>query len=787
MGYEDERRDADGQAEATEAARVTSDSRTAPGTPASAVIDAGPLQATQDSDADGAEGVLAVTESAATVRESVLKSGDTFIVNDALGDIHGRDDGFFVNDTRVVSRLMLTIAGRPLSLLSGGVNASNTVFTAHLTNRRLPSLGDQAPDQGVLHIARNRVLGDATLHESITITNYGTTTLELPLAMVFDSDFRDMFEVRGAERARRGRLLPARADGCVARLAYVGLDGVQRRVRFAFGPTPDMLRPGLASYRVTLAPRATKTLYFSVTVDECARSADEADASPLPDLEPDAPPACGRDAMRAAMLASYRLARRRVRSQATVRTANPLFNGWLARASADLSLLTTNLPTGPYPYAGIPWFSTPFGRDGIITALQTLWLQPELARGVLSFLASTQAREDSAFRDAEVGKIMHETRKGEMAATGEVPFRMYYGGVDSTPLFIVLAGAYFDRTGDRELIDTLWPALRRATQWIARACDRNRFGLLSYARGAASGLANQGWKDSGDSVFDAEGRFPDGPIALIEVQGYACVALETMARLAATRDAGAADGAEAAAFARDCAARAATLRERIETMFWMPEAGFYGIAVDGQGALCRVRASNAGHLLAFGLPDATRGAAVATVLTSPAFDSGWGIRTLAAGEPRFNPMSYHNGSVWPHDTALCARGLARYGDKRQAARLLGAMHEAAVGFEMRLPELFCGFARGRGQSPTAYPVACLPQAWASGAPFMLLEACLGIKLDGVAQRILIERPMLPPGIERLHIGGLQLGQATVSLTFRENDGRVLVSSEGDDVDVSVRL
>ena len=278
-----------------------------------------------------------------------------------------------------------------------------------------------------------------------------------------------------------------------------------------------------------------------------------------------------------------------------------------------------------------------------------------------------------------------------------------------------------------------------------------------------------GWKDSHDSVFHADGRFPGGPIALVEVQAYACAALDAMSMCSHRRG--------HAADATRYALRAKTLREQVDALFWMPDGNFYGIALDGHGDLCRVFASNAGHLLAFGLPDAERGAAVAGVLGSALFQTGWGIRTLAAGQPRFNPMAYHNGSVWPHDNALIARGLARYGDKTAAVNLLRALFEAAVSFEMRLPELFCGFPRRRGEPPTAYPVACLPQAWAAGAPFMMLQACLGVSIDASRHEVRVERPTLPEGVDWLRIDALRVGDETVSLTFRRVDGVVAAAEQ----------
>jgi glycogen debranching enzyme len=347
-------------------------------------------------------------------------------------------------------------------------------------------------------------------------------------------------------------------------------------------------------------------------------------------------------------------------------------------------------------------------------------------------------------------------RGGEMAALREVPFGLYYGSVDSTPLFVALAGAYADRTGDLDLIGEIWPALCAALEWIERYGDSNGDGLIDYARGEQSGLANQGWKDSEDSIFHTDGRFPDGPIALVEVQGYAFAAFRAMARL------GDRLGDERAAGWR---ARAEAIRTAVEARFWMEDEGFYGIAIDGQGRLCRPPTTNAGHLLFVGLPSPERAERVRERLLSADFLTGWGLRTLASSAVRFNPMSYHNGSVWPHDTAICAAGLSRYGHRDAAVQVLDSLGRAATKFNMRLPELFCGFARAPGEPPIAYPVACMPQAWAAGSVFMLLEACLGLSIDGWNERIRLDQPQLPQGVDRLTLTDLAVGRRLVNLTL----------------------
>lgn len=682
------------------------------------------------------------------LRMFALKHGDTFLVADALGNVAGDDDGLFHNDTRILSRFVVLLGGELPSLLGAGLSQDNAVFTSHSTNRTPSPLGDEGLPNGAIHLQRSRLLWNDRLYEQLRVENFGQAEVRVPLAIRFAADFRDMFEVRGASRLHRGRVAEPEVRGDAAVLRYTGLDKVARQAVIRFSDAPQRLDGDTAEFLFHLPGHGALDLYVEVGAEE-------------------APEAPGRARFRHACAQAKRRMRTLSRHGTVLRSSGRLFNDWIEKSRADLSLLVTELPTGPYPYAGIPWFSTTFGRDAIITALQTLWLSPALARGVLRFLASRQALEASAFKDAQPGKIMHEARRGEMVALGELPFAEYYGGVDTTPLFVMLAGAYASRTGDTALIDELWPALLRAIGWVEQVADGNPGGFLDYARSSEKGLSNQGWKDSHDSVFHADGRFPDGPIALVEVQGYAFAAFRTMGDLAAQR--GLDDDATR------WWVRAEALRVAVEERFWMEDLGFYALALDGHGQPCRVRASNAGHLLYCGLPSADRAARVARQLLDTPFDSGWGVRTLARGEANFNPMSYHNGSVWPHDGALCAAGLSRYGERAGVVRLLSGLFETAVHFDMRLPELFCGFPRVRGEGPIAYPVACLPQAWASGAVFMTLQACLGLKIDGARNRIRIDRPRLPIGIETLTVEALPVGERQVTLTFRRIGDQVVVS------------
>jgi glycogen debranching enzyme len=686
----------------------------------------------------------------ATRPRRTLKHDDTFVVLDTHGDIGasaGGSDGLFHCDTRFLSHLELLVNGMQPLLLGSNVRDDNTLLTVDLTNPDVYFDDHLVLPKDTLHVVRTIFLWRDTAYQRLAIRNHGDRPVDLRLTMLFDSDFADLFEVRGLRRDRRGIAGRRAIEPATVVLSYQGLDAKLRQAALRFDPTPSEITATAASYRFELAPKETTRLCVTIS---CG----------MPELPKPVPLLRG-------LRAVHRNQRATSHNATTVDTSNDLFNEVLCRAMSDLYMLMTSTPQGPYPYAGIPWYSTTFGRDGLITALQMLWLDPRVARGVLHRLAAYQAKVDDPASDAQSGKILHEMREGEMAALREVPFGLYYGSVDATPLFVMLAGLYAERTGDDATIRELWPAIEAALAWIDGAGDPDGDGFIEYYRATEQGLANQGWKDSHDAVFHADGCLAQGPIALAEVQGYVYFAKVLAARCA--QHLGWTDRA------RRLKAGAEVLAQRFDETFWCPEIETYALALDGDKQPCRVRSSNAGQVLFTGIAKPEHAVKVADGLLRPQFFSGWGIRTIANTEACYNPMSYHNGSIWPHDNALIALGLSRYGLKRPIERLFKGLFDAATYMEMRrLPELFCGFQRGRGRGPTLYPVACSPQAWASATPFTLIEASLGLQFDPAGSEIRLIDPRLPSFLDWVRLRDLQLGDCVVDLVARRNNDNVAV-------------
>jgi len=710
--------------------------------------------------------VIAAETSHIEITPRALKNEDSFAVFDAHGDATpgtGGTHGLFHRDTRHLSKLFLTLCGvRPL-LLSSTVREDNATFTCDMTNPHLSGRDGEDLAHSLIHLRRQRFLFGAACHDSLTLHNFDVVPRDIEIAFDFAADFADLFEVRGARRTRRGVFHQPRVSEDRVQLAYTGLDGQTRRTALRFDPQPTELTGERARYALTLAAGETLGLFIEVRFNDAAESGRSA-----------------RLGFRSALHSARAALRERNARAASATSSNQYFNDGLRRASSDLAVLVTDTPEGPYPYAGVPWFSTAFGRDALITAFETLWMDPTLARGVLLYLAANQAKVFDAAADAEPGKILHEVRYGEMAELGEVPFRRYYGSVDSTPLFVMLAAAHFDRTGDLQTAETLWPSVKAALDWIAVHGDRDGDGFVEYHRQTEEGLSNQGWKDSHDSISHEDGSLARGPIALVEVQAYVYAAWLGAARLARAL------GMDREAAAQE--ARAGVLRERFDAAFFDEALGTYVLALDGDKKPCRVRSSNAGHALFTGVARPERAASVVSALMSTASFSGWGVRTLSEEAVRYNPMSYHNGSVWPHDNALIALGFARYGFKAEALRIFEGLFRASITFDLRrLPELFCGFPRARNLGPVSYPVACAPQAWASAAPFALLQAALGLGFDVGRGRVTFDRPALPDFLDELVLKGVVIagGRLDVKILRAGSSAAFSVLSRVGDVGLIV--
>jgi glycogen debranching enzyme len=704
---------------------------------------------------------IATTTSRSDDRARVLKYGRMFLVFDHLGDVRTAglgEEGLFYDGMRHVSEFCLFLwNARPL-LLSSTVATNNSLFTADIANLDVFRDGSIAINRGVLHLVRSRFLYEASCFENLRLVNHGLDPLQIPLNLSFDADFADIFEVRGTARQRAGKRLPSAVHDDSICLRYQGLDNVTRETFIRCNVRPERISETGFEFGFRLQPKDEAELQIEIS--------------------------CAADASKAMVGYTEALASARVELSGVskcfpqITSQNSRFTDWIARSLSDLEMMIAGNPEHNYPYAGVPWFSTVFGRDGIITALQTLWLNPDIAKGVLEFLASWQADKVDPVADSEPGKILHEKRNSEMAALGEVPFGRYYGSVDATPLFVMLAGAHFDRTGDSPLLNHLWPHIQRALKWIDDYGDVDGDGFVEYTRHSGKGLVQQGWKDSNDSVFHADGEIAEPPIALCEVQGYVYAAKLAAARL--TRVLGNVD------HCAELEMQAETLRTRFEEQFWCDDLKTYALALDGRKKPCRVRASNAGHCLFTEIASPERARMIARNFMQSEYFSGWGIRTVATNETRYNPLSYHNGSVWPHDNSIIANGMAKFGFRKLAGKMLLALLDLSGEVELhRLPELICGLERRPTEGPTLYPVACSPQAWAAAAPFLILAGCLGISIDGARRRIVFDRPYLPEGIPQLSIRNLRCGDQKADLLLERRGESVLVHSETESKDLEI--
>ena len=714
-----------------------------------------------------------------------LKYGEAFAVLDNYGDIgvYPGPEGIYFQDTRYLSRLAFTVEGERPLLLSSVMQDDNGALSVDMTTPdiRLDAHDETSIPRELIALERTKFLFKGSCYDRIGLRNYDTKRRKLRICVTFDADYRDLFEIRGTERAHHGKRSVQVASQTEVQFRYVGLDEIVRSTSIHFGPTPKRLEPGLAEFDIDIEPGARASVFMRVafeshrafTTPPSEVKAGEEAAGALARAagsHSERPPRGLGEGMIFAR--AYRDNRRDQRQLTagitTLITSNDQFNEALCRSTADLYMLASRTQEGIYPFAGIPWYSTVFGRDGIITAMMALWIDPNFGKGVLRFLAATQAKTVDPAADAQPGKVLHETRRGEMAMLGEVPFRHYYGTIDGTPLFVMLAWQYYEATGDLDTIKAIWTEIEAAVAIGVDPGDRDGDGFVEYARETEQGLANQGWKDSFDSIFHTDGSLAKGPIALCEVQGYVYAAKRGAARLASLL------GHDETAVRLSKAAH--TLRDRFDRAFWCEAIGTYALALDGEKKQCAVRSSNAGHALFTDIALPERAPLVAAQLLSKNGYNGWGVRTIAKGEARYNPMSYHNGSIWPHDNAIIALGLARYDLKHEAARIFQGLFETSLYQDQkRLPELFCGFMRRRQRGPVSYPVACSPQAWAAATPFALMQACLGLEIDHERNRIRFRNPVLPRFLDGVTLYNLKLRDSRVDLRLHRHGEDVTVA------------
>jgi len=681
----------------------------------------------------------------------VIKDGELFLCARADGDIASAQvsgEGFYAYDTRYLSEVRLEVGGaRPIALSYTLVDDHAVVDS---TNAQLRRDAREPIPQLSLSVTRELMIAFGRLYYLIRLRNFLREPVTTTVSLAVAADFADMFEVRGGvRRAARGHALAPKQTERGLVLAYVGEDEAFRESIVELNPIPDDLdleaRRARGRWRVSLEPG--KPTEILITAEPSIGGRRRAHRRP-----------------RTAAAELQRSSAEWYASCTAIDSDNELFDGLIATAIRDLRALIMPAPGGQIISAGIPWYVAAFGRDALVTAGEAMVLNPGLSLDALRVLARLQAAEDDPWRDAEPGKILHELRVGELAGAGVIPHTPYYGTVDATPLFLIRAADYYKWTGDLQTLRGLRLALDGALRWIDEYGDRDRDGFVEYQRRSPGGLQNHGWKDSHDSVVHADGTLAEGPIALVEVQGYVYLAKLTIADVY--------DALGAPEVAAGLRHQAHALREAFNEVFWNPAEGTFALALDGHKRQVASVASNPGHCLYCGIVDPDKAGAVIERLTAPDMFCGWGVRTLSSKCPAFNPMSYHNGSVWPHDNAIIAAGMKRYRHDEAVMRIASALFDVATrARDFRFPELYCGFDRCDRASVVAYPVACIPQAWATAAPFLLLQAMLGVSADAPAGALRIERPMLPDWLGRIRLERLRVGDAAVSLAF-ERDGDV---------------
>jgi glycogen debranching enzyme len=684
-------------------------------------------------------------------RRLVIKEDELLMYTDEEGLIPAAESsslGLYFRDTRFLSRLEMTIGGRRPVLLSSTAER-NYVSSAEFTNLEIKKPGGEKIPQTSVHVRRTRLVSDR-VYELLRIKNYHSVPVEVEIELTFDADFRDMFEVRGTRRHKRGTRLAPKVDGSTLTLAYYGLDEVLRKTIVRFEQPPARLRGGTASFRVSLAPRERKVVRFSIEV-----------------AMPDAPPLSEGD-FTARLNDMRRDYERGFSGAAGIFTDSEQVTGVLRRGQADLRMLSMDTQYGRTYAAAVPWFVAPFGRDSIIACLETLMLDTRPAVDALRFLTRLQGRTDNAFREEQPGKILHELRRGELAALKAIPHTPYYGAIDTTALYLLLICEVVMWTGDLEFFELLREPIEAALRWIDTCGDADGDGFVEYQRRSRAGLENQGWRDARDAIVHRDGTPAQGPIALAESQAYVYYAKRRLAILFGQL----AD----VELSERLQAESQALKRRFNERFWMEDEGYVAMALDGDKRQVKSIVSTAGHCLWSRIVADEHVPAVAERLLSPDMFSGWGVRSMSKAAAAYSPMSLYNGSVWPFDNALIVNGLKKHGFTQEANRLAGALFDAALEQQYsRLPEFICGFTRQAVNRPVAYPMACSPDAPAAGAPFLMLQAMLGLYASAAENVLYVHNPLLPKWLNEVTLSNLSVGRSKLSLRFRRDGNQTTFS------------
>ncbi len=697
---------------------------------------------------------LRVSATSSIASALVLKDHDLFFLCPPHGSIPlGGDHGFglYYHDCRFLNGYQFAMADSRLDTL---VATAARGFTAlvELTNPDIDR-SEQLIEKEQLGVLWERTVDGESLvlEDRFELRNYGVHRAEIPVSLDFSAGFESIFTIRGLAAGRRGTLRqPEWRDGKL-HFRYDGADGVRRTLTVAFSQKPRSIQGTKSDFSFPVDSGGCQELKVTIGITESTNGADARRAG-----------GDGPDA-RTARADKERKADESLAAQTTVRTDSATLRNVLDRSLRDLQMLKSWLEGEPYFAAGVPWYVALFGRDSLVASYQMLAFDPDIAAHTLRLLAKYQGQKEDAWRDEEPGKIMHELRVGERAHLNEIPQTPYYGSVDSTPLFLGLVAHHASWTGSLDLFNELRPNIEAGLEWCTKCGDRNADGFLDYATGSKGGLSNQGWKDSGDAISNADGSLATAPIALVEVQGYLYMAKRGLSDLYAR----AGDRQRAAQLMNEAAA----LKKAFNKAFWLDDLQFYALALQKDDRPCEVVASNPGQALWTGIVDEDKAERVVRRLFAKDMFNGWGIRTLSSEAKRYNPIGYHVGTVWPHDNSIIAAGLRTYGFSEEACNVFGSITEAAIHFpHYRLPEVFAGFTRDRFTVPVRYPVACHPQAWAAGSIPFLVQSLLGLSPDAFDRRLRIINPVLPAFVHHLELHGLRVGSARVDLRFARGTG-----------------